>query len=107
MLLLEFPGAPCSEVIGVPGERDISAEQVAENATDQALAFLAANVPVGEHLADQLLPLMAIARGGAFRTLEPSLHARTNAQVIERFLPVRITFTADAPGTWLVAVERA
>jgi RNA 3'-terminal phosphate cyclase (ATP) len=107
MLLLEFPGAPCSEVIGVPGERDISAEQVAENATDQALAFLAANVPVGEHLADQLLPLMAIARGGAFRTLEPSLLARTNAQVIERFLPVRITFTADAPGTWLVAVERA
>jgi len=106
MLLLEFPGQPCSEVIGVPGERGISAEQVAETACAQALAFLAANVPVGEHLADQLLPLMAVAGGGAFRTLEPSLHARPNAQVIERFLPVRITFTADAPGTWLVAVER-
>lgn len=106
MLLLEFPGQPCSEVIGVPGERGISAEQVAEAACAQASAFLAADVPVGEHLADQLPPLMAIAGGGAFRTLEPSPHTRTNAQVIERFLPVRIGFTADAPGTWLVAVER-
>jgi len=106
MLLLEFPGEPCSEVIGVPGERGISAEQVAETACAQATAFLAANVPVGEHLADQLLPLMAIAGGGAFRTLEPSLHTRTNAQVIERFLPVRFRITEDAPGSWLVAVDR-
>ncbi|MGB3969880.1 MAG: RNA 3'-terminal phosphate cyclase, partial [Planctomycetota bacterium] len=107
MLVLEFPGEPCSEVIGVPGERGTSAEQVAETACAQASAFLAANVPVGEHLADQLLLPMALAGGGAFRTMPPSLHTTTNAQVIRRFLPVRFTIAADSAGAFLVTIASA
>jgi len=98
MLLLEFPGAIVDEIVGVPGERRVSAEQVAERACEQAEAFLAANVPVGEHLADQLLIPMALAGGGVFRTLTPSLHTTTNMQVVERFLPARFHVHADDGG---------
>ena len=105
MLLLEFPGAVADDVIAVPGERGVTAEQVAYRACEQALAFLAADVPVGEHLADQLLIPMALARGGEFRTVPPSEHTKTNALVIERFLPVRFDVRADGANAHVVAVR--
>ncbi len=105
MLVLEFPGEPVGELISVPGERRVSAETVAERACAQAKAFLDANAPVGEHLADQLLIPLAMAGGGVFRTLPPSLHTRTNAEVVERFLPVRITLREDTgAANWIVEV---
>lgn len=106
MLLLEFPNEHVTEVIAVPGERGVSAEQVAERACAQARTFLASDVPVGEHLADQLLIPMAMAGGGAFRTLAPSSHTRTNAAVIERFLPVRFELQPEPAGSWRLVVER-
>jgi RNA 3'-terminal phosphate cyclase (ATP) len=39
----------------------------------EARRHLDADVPVGEHLADQILLSLAIAAGGSFRTL-PSPH---------------------------------
>jgi RNA 3'-terminal phosphate cyclase (ATP) len=106
MLLLELPLAQWTEVVGVPGERGVSAEHVAAMACSAAKAFLDANVPVGEHLADQLLLPLALAGGGAFRTLPPSLHTRTNAQVIERFLPVRFAFRDEPDGSCVVELGR-
>ena len=48
-------------------------------------------MPVGPHLADQLmLPLAISARGGAggaFRTMTLSRHAETHIEVLKRFLP--------------------
>jgi RNA 3'-terminal phosphate cyclase (ATP) len=104
MVLLELPNRFVTEVVGVPGERGTSAEQVAEQVCAAARRFLASDAPVGEHLADQLLLPMAMAGAGAFRTLEPTLHTRTNAQVIERFLPVRFRFEPDGVA-WLVEVR--
>jgi RNA 3'-terminal phosphate cyclase (ATP) len=46
----------------------------------------------GEHLADQLLPPMALAGGERFTASTVSSHAQTNAAVIARFLPVAIDF---------------
>ncbi|MEZ6038615.1 MAG: RNA 3'-terminal phosphate cyclase [Planctomycetota bacterium] len=94
------------EVISSLGERSVSSEQVAERAAAEVTALLAANAPVGEHLADQLLIPMALAGGGAFRTVTPSLHTRTNAAVVERFLPVAIAMREDAAaGNWVVEVR--
>jgi RNA 3'-terminal phosphate cyclase len=42
-------------------------------------------VPVGEHLADQLLIPPALAGRGGFRTLPLTPHAQTNLDVIGRF----------------------
>lgn len=106
-LLLEFPGRVVDEVVAVAGERGLPAEQVAERAVAQALAFVAAGVPVGEHLADQLLVPLAIAGGGSFRTLPPTSHTRTCAAIVERFAPVRITLRAegDPAGSWRIEVR--
>ncbi len=93
------------EVVTVLGERRVTAEEVAHRAADEAIALRTAAVPVGEYLADQLLLPMALAGGGAFRTVEPTLHTRTNAEVIERFLPVQFTLAADDEKAWRVSVQ--
>lgn len=84
-----------SEVFTAFGERRASAEVVAQRAVDECRRWLAADVPVGEHLADQLLLLQALAGGGVFRTVRPSQHTRTQADIIERFLPVSVRFDDD------------
>lgn len=81
---------PVTEVVTAVGEKGVSAETVASSLCDEAQALLAAGVPVGSHLADQLLLPMALARGGAFRTLAPTAHTVTNAAVIQRFLEVDV-----------------
>jgi RNA 3'-terminal phosphate cyclase (ATP) len=59
----------------------------------------------GPHLADQLLLPFALAGGGSFTTVKPSLHARTGADVVSRFLDVQITFEERDIGGHLVRVR--
>ena len=75
-----------------------------EAVAKEALAWMEAEVPVGEHLADQLLLQMALAGGGRFVTSEPTLHTTTNARVIERFLPVSIGWEQRDERAWVVSV---
>lgn len=89
VLMLELEGDAVTEVITGFGERDVPADRVARNVADEARAYLAADVPVGRHLADQLLIPLALAGGGGFRTLPLTRHAETNMEIIGRFLPVR------------------
>lgn len=84
-----------TEVVTSLGERGVRAEEVARRVIDAAFAYLQHDAPVNEYLADQLLLPLAIAGRGVFRTTMPSLHARTNAGVIEKLLPVRIAFTPE------------
>jgi RNA 3'-terminal phosphate cyclase (ATP) len=91
-LTLELGFEHVTEVVTGFGERGKSAERVAREAVEEVREYLAAGVPVGRHLADQWLIPLALAGGGAFRTLTPTPHTRTNAEVIERFLPVNIAF---------------
>jgi RNA 3'-terminal phosphate cyclase (ATP) len=77
---------------------------VAQAAADAARDYLLADVPVGPYLADQLLLPLALAGGGSFRTLAPTPHTRTNAEVIERFLEVAIGFAACGRRAWQVHV---
>lgn len=96
VLLLEMSRAGVDEVVTGFGERGKRAERVAREAVAEAERYAAADTPVGEHLADQLIIPMALAGGGAFRTLPLSLHTRTNIDVVERFLPVRVEVEAGA-----------
>ncbi|HEY4090798.1 MAG TPA: RNA 3'-terminal phosphate cyclase [Luteibacter sp.] len=88
------------------GEKRVTAEAVAERACAQARAWLDAGVVADTYLADQLLLPMALAGGGSFTTLTPSDHARSNAALIEKFLPVEFEFRDDGRGRWTVAVSR-
>jgi RNA 3'-terminal phosphate cyclase (ATP) len=103
-LLLEIETEHVTAVFTSFGERGRSAGTVARDATDAARAWLDAGVPVDEHLADQLLLPMALAGGGSFRTVKPSLHSTTNARIIQRFLPVEIRFEQETVTTWLAFV---
>jgi RNA 3'-terminal phosphate cyclase (ATP) len=91
VLMIEIERTGCREIVTSHGEKGLRAELVAERACEQVNRYLYADVPVGEHLADQLLLPMAVAGGGRFRTLAPlSLHATTNIETIQRFLDVPI-----------------
>jgi RNA 3'-terminal phosphate cyclase (ATP) len=85
-----------AELVTGFGEKGVRAEQVAERACAELQGWLAAEVPVGGHLADQLLIPMALAAAAGetsvFVTTQPSLHARTNAEIIARFLAVSFEF---------------
>jgi RNA 3'-terminal phosphate cyclase (ATP) len=105
LLTLEIESQHVTEVFTGFGTKGVSAEAVAERAIQQARRYLAANVPVGEYLADQLLLPMAMAGGGSFLTHLPSEHTKTNMQVIARFLPVTINLNEIGPDICGVQAE--
>ncbi|HEX4381799.1 MAG TPA: RNA 3'-terminal phosphate cyclase [Myxococcales bacterium] len=71
-----------TEVFTAFGEKSVRAEQVAASVAGKVQQYLAAGVPVGQQLADQLLLPMALAKGGAFRTLPLTEHARTQLELL-------------------------
>jgi RNA 3'-terminal phosphate cyclase (ATP) len=90
------------ELTSAHGRKGYPAEDVADDALDELEDFLESGVPVGEHLADQLLLPMAVAGGGRYRTLPLSLHASTNIETIQAFLDVSVRKDGDTE-----IVERA
>lgn len=90
ILVVELESDNVTEVFTGFGERGTRAEDVAKGAVKEVRRYLEAGVPVGKYLADQLLLPMALAGGGSFRTLAPSLHTTTNIEVIKRFVDIGI-----------------
>lgn len=84
-----------TEVFTGFGELRVSAEAVAERVTAEARRYLSKRVAVGEYLTDQLLIPLALAGGGAFRSLGLSRHAQTNIEVIKAFLDVEFVVDHD------------
>ena len=78
------------EVVEVVGEKNVSAEKVAQSAIEVFERFNRSKAVVGEHLADQLILPMVLGEGGKFTTIEPSMHLLTNIEVVKQFLPVDI-----------------
>lgn len=79
-----------TEVVTAFGKRGKPAEGVAKEAVREMKAYLKAEAPVGEYLADQLLLPMALGAGGSFVTCKPSPHTTTNIDIICRFIARRI-----------------
>jgi len=102
MIVIE--GEALVEVVTGFGIKGVSAEKVAADACDAAERYLRAGVPVGIHLADQLLVPMALGRGGSFRTLEPTAHTLTNADVIRQFLGVPIRVEQESADVYRITV---
>lgn len=86
------------------GEKGKPAEQVAEDAIAEYAAWKRFDVPVGEHLADQLLIPFALAGGGTYRTLPPSLHTTTNIEVLRKFLELEVELTPESSGAFRIHV---
>jgi RNA 3'-terminal phosphate cyclase (ATP) len=95
-----------TEVVTGFGQRGVRAEEVARGAAQAAREYLDANVPVGEHLADQLLIPLALAGGGSFLTTAPSEHTKTNAEVVKMFLGVQVEMEQVNGKQWRVSVQK-
>ena len=106
VLFIAIESPQICEIVTGFGVKGVSAEQVASDACDEAERYLAAGVPVGAHLADQLLIPMALAGGGTFRTVEPTAHTRTNALVIQQFVGAPIAFEQESELAWRIEVGR-
>jgi RNA 3'-terminal phosphate cyclase (ATP) len=106
-ITLHAEGEHVHEVFVGFGQRGVRAEDVAAQAVRQAEPYLASDVPVGEHLADQLLLPMALAGEGSFATLPLSSHAETNIHTIQRFIDVRLEVEPLDEGRVQVTARRA
>lgn len=102
VLLLEAAFEHASEIVTGFGKLGVSAESLAKTAAHRMAGFLASDAFAGPYLADQLLLPFALARGGCFTTVKPSQHARTAAEVIERFTGQRWVFEQQSSGCYLV-----
>jgi RNA 3'-terminal phosphate cyclase (ATP) len=88
------------------GRRGLRAEAVADAAVDEFLAWRAGGAAVDAHLADQLVPFLAMAPGPSRLTVpELTPHLHTVAWVVEQFRPVRVRCREGAPPA--VEVEAA
>jgi RNA 3'-terminal phosphate cyclase (ATP) len=95
VLFLAVPGRAGFAALG---RRGLPAERVADEAADQLLAWIQSGAEVDDHLADQIVPFLALASGpSAFTCPTLSAHLRTVAWVIQQFLPVRIDLREGTP----------
>jgi RNA 3'-terminal phosphate cyclase len=84
--------------LAVALERPLPAERVAEEAADQLLAWIGTRAEIDDHLADQLVPFLALASGpSTFTCPTVSAHLRTVTWVVQHFLPVRIDLHQATP----------
>lgn len=95
-----------SSVFEVVGEVGVSAERVAKRAAGRVNKYINAQAAVEEHLADQLLLLIALAGSGSFTTTKPSLHTTTNVDVIKQLLGKEILLKQLTDTLWSVSLEQ-
>ena len=88
--LVEVVSESHTEVFTALGEHGKPAEQVAKHLAREVQRYLHAPSAVDEYLTDQLLLPLALGLGGEFSCRTISQHTRTQAQMIEMFLPVQI-----------------
>ena len=104
VLLAFIESEQVTEVVSGFGERGVSSERVAAGVASEVQRYLNANVPVGEHLADQLLLPMALGEGGVFRTLSPSRHCLTQLSLLKLFLGTSAVVTHEGPDVTRIEV---
>jgi RNA 3'-terminal phosphate cyclase (ATP) len=103
-LLVIVKSEHITEVFSSMGEHGVRAETVAARLAPTVLRYLRAEVPVGLHLADQLLLPMALFGGGAFITLSPDPHTLTNIEVLRRFLDIDILTERLGSDRWHIQI---
>lgn len=107
VLSLEVESEHVTEVFTGFGEKGVPAEVIAAAVAKEAQVYLEAGVPVGPHLCDQLLLLLALSREGSFRTLPFEGHAHTQLETFAHFLDVRFDVKTVSPSVTEVRVGRS
>jgi RNA 3'-terminal phosphate cyclase (ATP) len=81
---------------GALGERGKRAEKVADEACYDFLDFIESSAAVDPHLADQLIPYLALAKGkSTFTVSKITRHLLTNVWVVKQFLQLEISVVGE------------
>ena len=87
------------------GEKGKPAEKVGEEAAKAFLEFNPSTACVDEHLGDQLIPLMALAKGKSSIKAKITEHLLSNVWVCEQFLPAKFSVEGRKGEVGIVSVE--
>jgi RNA 3'-terminal phosphate cyclase (ATP) len=104
IILCALESRNITEMFAGFGGRGVPAASVASVVCDMVLEYVSSGAPVGSYLADQLMIPMALAGGGKFRTLPPTLHSLTNMEVIRKFLNVEMSAEKQDTLNWIVTI---
>jgi RNA 3'-terminal phosphate cyclase (ATP) len=104
VLTIDVESVHVTEVFTGFGEKGVRAEDVAATTVEELKEYLVSQGAVAGHLADQLLVPMAVGAGGSFTTGPLTPHARTNIDVIRKFLDVGIAVEEIARRLYRVQV---
>lgn len=104
-LILRLQHNAYSSVFERVGEFGTSAEKVAKRTVGKLNKLLRSGATVEEHLADQLLLPMCLAGSGRYTTTEPSLHTRTNIQVINQITGIDIRLDRITADKWSISLR--
>ncbi len=102
---LEVQSEQVTELFAACGERGVRAELVARRVCAEVSEYLAADVPVGRHLADQLPLPFALAGGGGFVSLSASPHLDTQCVILSRFLRCEVQRVRHSESAWRYEVR--
>jgi RNA 3'-terminal phosphate cyclase (ATP) len=89
-LVITLEHEAVTEVFTGFAEKGVTAETVAERAVDEVRRYLTNGAAVGPYLADQLQLPLALAGSGGYSASALTQHALTNAEVIRKFLEIKI-----------------
>ena len=104
VLTLTVESENITEVFTGFGVKGVTAERVAKRCVGRVKSYLAADVPVGKYLADQLLIPLAMAGAGTFITQPPSRHTMTNIEIVKQFLDLNINCTEMDDRRWQISI---
>lgn len=105
VVTVEIEAEHITELFTSFGRPDARAERVGNEVAQAARRYVAADVPVGPHLADQLLIPMAMAGRGSFRTMRPTRHCYTNTDVVKAFLDCEIDIQQEDRDQWRIDIS--
>ncbi|MBI3599595.1 MAG: hypothetical protein HY097_03005 [Nitrospinae bacterium] len=93
-ILVEFENAIAGfSSLGAIGKK---AEKVAEEACQDFFQYLDSGAAIDEHLADQIIPYIALTKGTSIFTVSKvSQHLLTNIWAVKQFLPVDINVEGE------------
>lgn len=88
------------------GELGKPAERVADEVIEKIEYFLSTDAAIDEYLADQILLPLTIAKSESyFSTSKITRHLLTNAEIIQEFIPVRISISGEVNSPGLITID--
>lgn len=100
-LLIDVVAGNTVEVFTRFAEKNISAERVAGDLIREVMDFVSSQAPVGPHLADQLLLVLAYLGKGEFLTGKPTRHTITNKDIINLFVEKKMNAEKIDDQKWI------